>query len=173
MFAILCWKLKNWYISLIKCYFYSTLFTFITRYVETWPTVGEVFLEDTGFVYLFIYFLVFLAFFLLFALLNILPFFTLCPPQPRPSSSPSLRWSSHCCLSMSYACMFFSSSLHLLSSSPSFPFPSDSCYSVPCVHASVSHQFVSLFCSLNAAYKWDHFFFTICFSLTSSFHSAK
>ena len=36
------------------------------------------------------------------------------------------------------------------------PRPSDSCQSVPCIHASVSFVFISLFCSLDSTYKWDH-----------------
>ena len=48
--------------------------------------------------------------------------------------------------------------------SPSFiqlpaPFPFDSCQSIPCIHASVSILFISLFCSLDSTYKWDHMVF--------------
>ena len=39
---------------------------------------------------------------------------------------------------------------------PFLPLPADNCQSVPCVHASISILFISLSCSLDSTYKWDH-----------------
>ena len=80
----------------------------------------------------------------------------LCPhSQPLP---PSSLWPSpHCCLclgvihtsALAHAFTFF----HPV---PTYPFPSDSCQSVPWIDASVSMWLISLFCLLDFTFKWDH-----------------
>ena len=81
--------------------------------------------------------------------------------RPLPSSthpSPcSHSQSPHCC-----PCPWASPTCSLSSPSPSFhhfppfPFPSGHCQSVPCFRACGSIVLVSLFCSLDSSYRWDH-----------------
>ena len=81
--------------------------------------------------------------------------------RPLPSSthpSPcSHSQSPHCC-----PCPWAIPTCSLSSPSPSFhhfppfPFPSGHCQSVPCFRACGSIVLVSLFCSLDSSYRWDH-----------------
>ena len=73
---------------------------------------------------------------------------------------PSLCPSPHCCLSpwAVFICSLANPLTFFHPYSPS-PLPADSCQSVPCIHASVSILFTSLFCSLDSTYKWDHMVF--------------
>ena len=73
-----------------------------------------------------------------------------CPTHPLlPQSISTLLSTSMCNLYL-----FFSYALPLLSTT--IPLPSGPCHSVPCFHASGSVLLVSLFCSLDSSYKWDH-----------------
>ena len=86
-----------------------------------------------------------------------------------PSPTPSLWPSPHCCLCLCvmHVCSLanFFTFFH-----PDYPLFSDSCQFVPRVHASASILFISLFCSLDSTYKWDHN--GVCLSLSGLFHSA-
>ena len=77
------------------------------------------------------------------------PFTPLHPAHPQfRSQSP---WALRVC-SLTNPFTFFQSV-------PTPLLPSDSCQSIPCIHASVSILFVSLFCSLDSTYNWDHIVF--------------
>ena len=73
---------------------------------------------------------------------------------------PSLCPSPHCCLSPWAVCICsLANPLTFFHPYSPSPLPADSCQSVPCIHASVSILFTSLFCSLDSTYKWDHMVF--------------
>ena len=74
---------------------------------------------------------------------HLLPLFL---PFPKPSPRHHIIVCVH---GLIYAYMFFGSSLPV----PPCPFPSLIYQSVPCIHASGLVLFISLFCSLDSAYK--------------------
>ena len=85
------------------------------------------------------------------------------PLAPLPGPSP------HCCLWLCVcACMFFGQSLpvspHLL--------PSEICQSVPCSYASGFIWFITLFCSLDSTYEWDHMVFVFLWLAYFAEHEA-
>ena len=87
---------------------------------------------------------------------------SLCPPPPTLPPPFPLAITTLLSVSTGYTYMsrmLFSQPLYLLSSSPPTLLHSDSYQFVLCIHASVSILFVSLCCSLDPTYKWDHMVF--------------
>ena len=86
------------------------------------------------------------------------------PPLPFSVQSPH---PAHSCSLSPHSCQCPWSSIHVLwlIPSPSFhnspqpPFSSSGCRYGPCFHVSDSVLLVSLFCSLDSSYKWDHMIF--------------
>ena len=95
--------------------------------------------------------------FLLLTLLTHVPIFLpFAHPHLAPARFPSGHHRTVFCICGSCLCFLAG---HSISFHPvPHPLPSDSCQSVPCVHASVSILFVSLFCSLDSTYEWDHMY---------------
>ena len=86
------------------------------------------------------------------------------PPCPcPPPASPTSSWPSpHCCQCpwVMHICSPAHPSPLLHSASPKPP--SDIRQPVPCVPASISILFISLFCSLDSTYEWDRMVFVFC-----------
>ena len=88
--------------------------------------------------------------------------------HPNPLLSHSLRQSPHHCPYMS--CLYVLWLIPSLSYNQS-PLPSHSCQSIPWFYASDFILFISLFCSLDSTYNWDHMVY-VHLSLTGLFHLA-
>ena len=100
------------------------------------------------------------------------------------SQFPPLPTSAHptpCSHSLSPPCCPCPWVIHTCSLSNPFPFfppfptpvPSGHCQSVPCFHACGSSLFISLFCSLNSSYRWDHILrllFNVGINLTGKYY---
>ena len=95
--------------------------------------------------------------------LHLSPFFPHYSPLPYPHLSSHIQSSPTIVFAHgSFICMFLDLTLPLLSTInplPSPPHPSGYFQSAPRFHASGSILFISLICSLDSSYRWDHMVF--------------
>ena len=99
---------------------------------------------------MFVFFLLLTLLQMSFASLSLPPSTQTLPPWPSPHYY-LCPWVMHICSLANLFIIFYPVSLTYL--------PLEVCQSVPCIHASVSILFISLFCSLDSTYKWEHMLF--------------